>query len=107
MAREHDDAKLLAQTLADLERASPGDPLTTCELGRAYEWTGRLTEARTQLETCVGLDPNPQNQYRLALLYQKLGLPELAQKTLERREEGMKKMSEETAIGMNALQSFK
>jgi hypothetical protein len=58
------------------------------------------------MEACVKLDPLPQNLYRLALVYKKLGLTHLARKELDLRSEILQKMSEQTALGLNALQAF-
>lgn len=104
IARETHDSALDAQAIAGLKLAPRGDVVGTCELARAYEWKGELAKARTQMETCVRLDPNPQNHYRLGLLYEKLGLPALAHKEIESRNQTLQKMSEQTAKWLNALQ---
>ena len=58
------------------------------------------------MEVCVRLDPTPQNHYRLGLIYQKLGFTDLAHKEMELRNQIQAKMSQDTAAGMNALQTF-
>jgi tetratricopeptide (TPR) repeat protein len=105
-ARETGDSELQRQAIAGLKVAPEGSAVGRCELARAYEWTGQLEQARTEMETCVRLDPIPQNHYRLGLLYQKLGLTALAHREMELRSQTLQKMSEETALGLNALQSF-
>jgi len=57
------------------------------------------------MEECVRLDPSPQNHYRLGLLYEKLGLSELAHKEIELRTQTLQRMSEETAMWLKALQA--
>lgn len=106
VARERGDSALEARSLAALKLAGPRDPIGRCELARAYEWTGELQQARREMETCVQLDPSPQNHYRLGLLYRKLGLTTLAQKEMEQRRVILQRMSEQTALGMEALQTF-
>jgi hypothetical protein len=58
------------------------------------------------MEQCVKLDPLPQNHYRLAQLYGKLGLTQLERQELETRRQILQSMSEQTALGLNALQEF-
>jgi len=105
IARETHDTALDAQAIAGLKLAPPGDVVGTCELARAYEWNGELSKARAQMEECVRLDPSPQNHYRLGLLYEKLGLSELAHKEIELRTQTLQRMSEETAMWLKALQA--
>jgi tetratricopeptide (TPR) repeat protein len=107
VAREHDDAATIHQSIAVLERASPQDAEARCELARGYEWSNQLAAARVQMEACVRLDPTPQNHYRMGMLYQKLGLSSLALQEMELRNQMQAKMSQQTAVGMNALASFK
>lgn len=104
VARESGDAKLRDQAVEVLARAPQSDAISRCALGQAYEWSNQLAKARTESERCVALDPSPKNYYRLGLLYQKLGDTALAQKQLEARREMLRKMSEETAVGLSALQ---
>ncbi len=58
------------------------------------------------METCVQLDPSPQNHYRLGLLYRKLGLADGAQKEMQQRNAVLQRMSEQTALGLAALQAL-
>lgn len=107
IAREKDDAAAIRKAIASLERAPNENGLASCELARGYEWSHQLGPARREMETCVRLDPTPQNHYRLGTLYQKLGLSNRAQQQMALRNEIQAKMSEETAAGLNALESFK
>jgi len=106
VARENGDQKLAGEAIRALQEAPADNAIGHCELGRAYEWKGDLQQARKQMEACVKLDPSPQNHYRLALLYRKLGAPELAHKEMELRTAILKQMSEETSLALNALQGF-
>ncbi len=106
IAREANDTAVQSEAIAVLKRAASNNAIARCELGRAYEWKNDLAQARTQMEACVRLDPSPQNHYRLGLIYKRLGESELAQKQMELRNQILQKMSEETALGLNALQSF-
>jgi tetratricopeptide (TPR) repeat protein len=105
-ARQTGDATLAAQAIGELKRAPEDSAIGRCELGRAYEWNGKLQDARTEMEACVRLDPSAQNHYRLALLYRRLGEPDLAHKEMELRTAILARMSEETALGLNALEGF-
>jgi predicted Zn-dependent protease len=54
---------------------APGDPVSSCFLGRALFWNGKAAEARHWLETCVRLEPeSSEEHYRLSLVYQALNL---------------------------------
>ena len=106
-ARERDDEAAIRKSIATLERAPPGNALAACELARGYEWTHQLLDARQHMETCVSLDPTPQNHYRLGLLYRKLGLSKLAEREMALRGQLQAKMTEQTAAGLSALQDFK
>jgi tetratricopeptide (TPR) repeat protein len=103
----NDDLARMRQAMALLERAPANNTVARCELGRAYEALNQLHAARSQMETCARLDSTPRNHYRLAMLYRKLGLKAQAREELALRTEIQKKMSQETAVGMNALASFR
>jgi Tfp pilus assembly protein PilF len=106
-ARQTGNMLLVQEATAILARVPDGNVVAHCELARAYEWTYDFPGARIQMEACVRLDPSPQNHYRLALIYKKLGQAELAERELQLRAEILQKMSEQTALGLNALQSLK
>ena len=106
VARATGDTKLQSKAFAALKLAPPDSSIGRCELARAYEWSDQLSKARTELEACVRLDPSPQNHYRLGLLYKKLGLNSLAQDQLKQREQLLSNMSEQTALGLGALQDL-
>ena len=107
VAREQGDTASIGEAIKILERAPTEDATAGCELARAYEWSHQLEAARPRMETCVRLEPTPQNHYRLGILYEKLGLTTQAHNEMELRKQLQAKMSQETAAGMNALQSFK
>jgi tetratricopeptide (TPR) repeat protein len=106
VARESGDSALQAAAISGLERAPQSDVIGHCELARAREWTGRIPDARTEMERCVAADPSPQNYYRLGLIYQRLGLAESARKQMEVRQQLLAKMSEQTANGLSALKAL-
>ena len=106
VARESGDQKLMDKAIESLAHISKHDAVSRCALGQAYEWRRQLVQARGEMEACVKLDRSPQNRYRLGLLYNKLGEPELARKEFEARKELLQKMSEETAAASGALQAF-
>lgn len=106
VARANGDARLERKATLELEHSPANSAVGRCELGRAYEWTGQLAKARTQMEACVRLDPNPENHYRLGLLYRRLGMDRLAKDQMRQRQELLQKMSEETAMGLKALKEL-
>lgn len=95
------------EAIAGLKRAPANDPVARCELARAWEWKNRLQDARTEMEACLRSDPSPQNHYRMGLIYKRLGLNDLSQSEMDQRKRMLEKMSEETALGLNTLKSFR
>lgn len=107
VARNTQNAQLENEALAGLKSAPAGDAIGHCELARAYEWKGRFQEARPQMEACVRLEDTPQNHYRLGIIYRRLGLDRMAREQMDLRAQILKKMSEQTAEGLNALRAFR
>lgn len=107
VAREKDDPAMQNEAIAGLKRAPANDPVARCELARAWEWKNRLQDARTEMEACLRSDPSPQNHYRMGLIYKRLGLNDLSQSEMDQRKRMLEKMSEETALGLNTLKSFR
>jgi len=105
-ARATGDAGLEAQAVAELKRAPKNSAIAHCELGRVYQAAVQWTEARVEFEACVQLDPSPQNHYRLGLVYNRLGLVELAQKQMELRKAAEERGAEDTARRQSAVQAF-
>ena len=71
-----------AEMLARLRKAvrlSPQDPAGRCQLGKALELDQDWQNARKEMEECVRLRPDSTEwHYRLARIYLRLGLPDLA-----------------------------
>ena len=106
VAHQTDNSAMQSEAIAGLERAT-GDPVARCELGRAYAWADRLAEARKEMEACVQFEPSPQNHYRLGLIYRRLGMDELSRREMDLRSQILEKMTEETAVGLNALKTLR
>lgn len=106
VAREAGNTELANQALARLAASPDQSAVAVCERARGLEWAGQLEDARKSMEACVKLDPIPQNHYRLAQLYGKLGLTERARQELETRRQILQSMSEQTALGLSALQTL-
>ena len=106
VAREKDDPAMQNEAIAGLKRAPGDDPIARCELARAWEWTNRLQEARTEMEACLRFVPSPQNHYRMGLIYKRLGLNDLSQGEMDQRKRMLQKMSEESALGLKTLKAF-
>jgi len=107
VAREKNDPAIQNQAIAGLQRAPADDPVARCELARAWEWTNRLQDARTEMEACLRFDASPQNHYRMGLIYKRLGLNDLSQNEMDQRKRMLQEMSEETALGLDALKAFR
>jgi tetratricopeptide (TPR) repeat protein len=107
LARQTDDQTMQNEAIAALKRAPADDPIARCELARAWEWTDRPQEARREMEACLRFDPSAQNHYRMGLIYKRLGLNDLSQSEMDLRKQMLRKMSEETAWGLNALKAFR
>ncbi|MFL6447631.1 MAG: tetratricopeptide repeat protein [Bryobacteraceae bacterium] len=106
VAREKNDKELERQAVAVLRVAPPGNVTAVCALGQAYAWNDRPQDARPKLERCVQLDPTPQNHYRLAQVYRKLGETVLAQQQLNARSKLLKALSEQTAKAVDSLKAL-
>jgi tetratricopeptide (TPR) repeat protein len=91
---------------AALLRQSDG-AMARCELARSYERRDDWAAARRELETCVRLDPAPQNHYRLGRVYQRLGLSELAIRQMQLYRQQLQKQTEEAARREQAVQAFR
>ena len=75
-------------------RLSPGDPIARCQLGKAYDLGGQWAAARAQMEQCVRLRPDStEAHYRLARVYQHLGLKDLAKEQDRQRAEADRKLA--------------
>jgi tetratricopeptide (TPR) repeat protein len=107
VARNTNDSAMQNVAIAGLRRAPANDPVARCELARAWEWTNRLQEARTEMEACLRFDASPQNHYRMGLIYKRLGLNDLSQNEMDQRKRMLQEMSEETALGLDALKAFR
>jgi tetratricopeptide (TPR) repeat protein len=105
-ARQSHDEAMEKEAIEALGRAPSDDPVARCEMARAREWTGRLEEARTEMEACLKFDPSPQNHYRMGLIYKRLGLNDLSQREMALRQQMLQRMSEETALGLSALKTL-
>ncbi len=105
-ARAMGDSTLQAQAVAELKRAPADSAVARCELGRVFQAAAQWTEARAELESCVRLDPSAQNHYRLGLVYNRLGLVDLAQQQMQLRQAAEERKAGETARRQNAVQTF-
>jgi tetratricopeptide (TPR) repeat protein len=105
-ARDANDQQMEQRSIAALRAAPPENATAACALGQAYAWSDRFQEARRTLETCVKRDPTPQNHYRLAQIYRKLGETDLAQKQLEARRRLSEALSNQTAKAADSLKAL-
>jgi tetratricopeptide (TPR) repeat protein len=103
VARERNDHQLEKRSIAVLRTAPSANVTAACALGQAYAWNDKPQEARPKLESCVQLDPTPQNHYRLAQVYRKLGETALAQEQLDARSKLLKALSDQTAKAVDSL----
>lgn len=76
----------ILKRLASAAQASPHSAPVHCEYGKALDQAHDWPQARRELEACAALDPNSvEAHFRLARLYQKLGLKEHAAKQIALR----------------------
>ncbi len=106
VARDNNDKQLEERSIAVLRDAPPDNGTAACALGQAYAWDDRPEQARPKLENCVRLDPTPQNHYRLAQVYRKLGESQLAQEQLAARGKQLKTLSDQTARAADSLKAL-
>jgi tetratricopeptide (TPR) repeat protein len=99
VAEDNADSSRRQEVLRRLRHAvaiAPRDPVAACQLGKAWEWSERWQEARTQMEKCVRLDPDsPESYYRLARIYRRLGLATLATEQTAAQQQSVKRQTEE------------
>lgn len=95
LAKTGDTAGALRR-LEAAARSAPDDATARCEFGKALDTARKWTEAKTELEACVQLDPgSPVSHYRLARVYQRLGLDELAKQQQAAQREAEQKLGAE------------
>jgi Putative Zn-dependent protease, contains TPR repeats len=107
LAMEKDDAVLRRRTMEALRAAPADSALARCELGYAYQAAGQLNDAQSQMESCVRLDPSPQNHYRLGRIYSRLGLEDLARRQMELRKAAAARLNEQVERRENAVAAFR
>ncbi|MDQ2948800.1 MAG: tetratricopeptide repeat protein, partial [Acidobacteriota bacterium] len=87
--------------------ASPNGSLAHCEYGKALDQTQDWPRARTELETCARLDPNSvEAHYRLARIYRRLGLKELANKELAQRSAAAQRIAASNEAREQSVRAF-
>ena len=86
---------------------APDDPAARCQLGKALDESRLFEQARTEMEACVRLDPtSPLSHYRLARIYHRLGLVELAKREERLRAQAEEKLGAENERRLKAVQGF-
>lgn len=86
---------------------APSNPISVCQLGKALEWSQQWKEARMQMEKCVRLDPDsPENHYRMARIYRRLGLAALSSEQTAAQERAVKAQNEENKRHQNVITRF-
>lgn len=102
-ARDSSDKTLEQRSLAALQTAPSTDAVARCALGQAYGWSNQWQSAQKELEACVELHPTPQNHYRLALVYQRLGNTSQARLELNERARLLGTQTESAVAAHDAL----
>jgi tetratricopeptide (TPR) repeat protein len=86
---------------------APDDPAARCQLGKALDESQQFSHARIEMEACVRLDPtSPLSHYRLARLYHRLGLVELAKREERLRTRAEEKLGAENERRLKTVQGF-
>ncbi len=110
LARDSEDVSRRPEILRRLQhaaRVSPAEPVARCQLGKALEWTERWSQARTEMEACVRLDPgSPDGHYQLSRIYRRLGLPALANRQTLLQETSAQRQSEESVRRTETVTKF-
>lgn len=101
------DWPLILHYLAAAARASPNSPLAHCEYGKALDERQNWPQARTELEICERLDPNSvEAHYRLARIYSRLGLTELAKSELAQRSAAAQRVAASNEAREQSVKAF-
>lgn len=110
LARDSEDISRRPEILRRLQhaaRVSPTEPVTRCQLGKAFEWTEQWSQARTEMEACVRLDPgSPDGHYQLSRIYRRLGLSALANRQTSLQEAAAQRQSEESVRRTETVTKF-
>ncbi len=110
LARDSDDVSRRAEIFRRLQHAAriaPREPVARCQLGKAFEWTEQWSQARTEMEACVRLDPgSPDGHYQLSRIYRRLGLTELAKRETLLQEAAAQRQSEESVRRTETVTKF-
>lgn len=110
LARDSDDVSRRPEILRRLQHAAriaPNEPVARCPLGKAFEWTEQWSQARSEMEACVRLDPtSPDGHYQLARIYRRLGLTALANKQTSLQEAAAQRQSEESVRRTETVTKF-
>lgn len=104
---DESQSKEIVRRLREAVRLSPKSPIANCELGRSLQWAGQWSEARSQMEACVRLEPDSsQYHYRLGQIDEHLGLRKLAQQQFRLQEVANQKMNESIARHKASVKQF-
>jgi tetratricopeptide (TPR) repeat protein len=110
VARDSGDISRRAYIIRRLQhaaRVAPTEPTARCQLGKAYEWAEQWNEAKTEMESCVRLDPNsPDSHYQLSRVYRRLGLPALASQQLALQEVAAARQSVDSTRRTESVSKF-
>ncbi len=110
LARDSEDVSRRPEILRRLQhaaRVSPTEPVARCQLGKAFEWTEQWSQARTEMEACVRLDPgSPDGHYQLSRIYRRLGLSALSNRQTSLQEAAAQRQSEESVRRTETVTKF-
>lgn len=102
-----DDWPSILHHLAAAAKASPNSSLAHCEYGKALDERQDWPRARTELEICERLDPNSvEAHYRLARIYSRLGLKELAKSELAQRSAAAQRVAASNEARDQSVKAF-
>lgn len=102
-----EDVAQATQKLRQAARLAPDDPVARCQLGKALDTSHEWEQARAEMEQCVRLDPkSPMGHFRLARIYYRLGLTDLAKKEERLRAETEQKLGDENERRYESVRGF-
>ncbi|MGI8745410.1 MAG: tetratricopeptide repeat protein [Bryobacteraceae bacterium] len=104
LLREEKDALSRLKTAV---RLASHEPVAQCQLGKALEARQNWAEARAPMEECARLQPDSaEAHYRLARIYRKAGLADLAKQQDQMRAEADRKQTADNERRYGALTKF-
>jgi tetratricopeptide (TPR) repeat protein len=106
-AADNSHAEEILRRLHTAAHLLPSDASPHCQLGKAYRWLERWPEALSESEACARLNPDSaEAHFRLAQIYQHLGVAAKSKKEMELYEAASLKVADENARREATMKTF-